>query len=105
LRENVLVEAGMLSLIDFDDVGFGDPLYDLGTVLSQCLYEPNYPEIRDALIEGYASSRSVDPQFVDLCTLTRCLASVGWTMRSLAHDSPIMRNHIARASHCAAVLT
>ncbi len=42
LRENVFVAGKTLFLIDFDDSGFGFPLYDLGTVLSQDLYEPGY---------------------------------------------------------------
>jgi Ser/Thr protein kinase RdoA (MazF antagonist) len=102
LRENVLVNGHSLSLIDFDDSGTGFRLYDLGTVLSQNLQEPAYPAIRAALIEGYAETRPADAATVDLFTLARCCASVGWTMPRLAPDDPIHRSHIARALHCAA---
>ncbi|MGO4906821.1 phosphotransferase enzyme family protein [Pseudorhodobacter sp. W20_MBD10_FR17] len=101
LRENILVDGTALSLIDFDDSGLGFALYDLGTVLSQNLYEPAFAEIRAGLIGGYETSRPVDARAVDLFTLARCLASVGWTMPRLAPDDPVMRSHIARALLCA----
>ncbi|MBL4917065.1 phosphotransferase enzyme family protein [Szabonella alba] len=101
LRENVLVAGETLSLIDFDDCGTGFRLYDLGTVLSQNLYEAAREEIRAALIEGYSTLRPADPALVDLFTLARTLASVGWTMPRLAPDDPVNRSHIARALLCA----
>lgn len=101
LRENVLVDGGNLSLIDFDDSGLGFAQYDLGTVLSQNLYEPALATIRSALIDGYQTLRPADAHMVDIFTLARCLASVGWTMPRLAPDDPIMRSHIARALLCA----
>ena len=94
LRENVLVNDRSLSLIDFDDSGWGFALYDLGTVLSQNLYEPAYPEIRDALMQGYGTN---DRHAVEMFTLARTCASVGWTMPRLAPDDPINARHIARA--------
>ncbi len=97
LRENVFVNDQLLSLIDFDDSGFGYRWYDLGTVLSQNLYEPAYPEIRAALIRGYASILPIHPAEVDAFTLARTLASVGWTAPRLPPHSPIHRSHIARA--------
>ncbi len=96
LRENVLVNDGSLSLIDFDDCGIGFRAYDLGTVLSQNLYEPHYAEIRDALIAGYARTRPVDVDTVEMFTLARTCASVGWTMPRLAPDDPVHKTHIAR---------
>jgi Ser/Thr protein kinase RdoA (MazF antagonist) len=101
LRENILVKDTALSLIDFDDSGIGFALYDLGTVMSQNLYESGAADLRAALIDGYASLRPVDPRLVDIFTLARTLASVGWTMPRLAPDNPIMRSHIARALMCA----
>jgi Ser/Thr protein kinase RdoA (MazF antagonist) len=94
LRENVLVDGGRLSLIDFDDAGIGYRLYDLGTVLSQNLYEPAYPAIRDALIGGYGTGRVAE---VEVFTLARTLASVGWAAPRLPPGDPVHRRHIARA--------
>lgn len=97
LRENVLVNDGSLCLIDFDDSGFGFRLYDLGTAMSQNLYEPAYPHIRDALIAGYGETRAVSVELVEMFTLMRTCASVGWTAPRLAPDDPIHRSHIGRA--------
>ena len=97
LRENVFVGAAGLSLIDFDDSGFGFRLYDLGTVLSQNLFEPALPRIAQALAEGYGETRPLDPDMIPVFTLMRCCASVGWTMPRRAPDDPIHRSHIARA--------
>lgn len=94
LRENVLVNDRSVYLIDFDDSGWGFPLYDLGTTMSQNLYEPAYADIRDALMEGYGTA---DRDMVETMTLARTCASVGWTMPRLAADDPINARHIARA--------
>ncbi len=94
LRENVLVNDRSLSLIDFDDSGIGFRLYDLGTVLSQNLYEPAYTEIRDALMAGYGTT---DTQAVEMFTLARTCASVGWTMPRLGPGDPVHPRHLARA--------
>jgi Ser/Thr protein kinase RdoA (MazF antagonist) len=98
LRENVLVNDHSVSLIDFDDSGFGFRLYDLGTVLVQNLHDPAYPDIRDALMAGYGTT---DDRMVEAFTLARTLASVGWTMPRLGPDDPIHRSHLARAVMCA----
>lgn len=97
LRENVLVNKGSLSLIDFDDSGFGFRLYDLGTALSQNLYEPDYPHIRDALVAGYNATRAARVRMVEVFTLARACASVGWAAPRLAANDPIHKSHIARA--------
>jgi Ser/Thr protein kinase RdoA (MazF antagonist) len=97
LRENVLVDGDTMSLIDFDDSGHGFRLHDLGTVLSQNLYEPALPAIARALIAGYATLRPADPELVAVFTMARTLASVGWTMPRLAPHDPIHRRHINRA--------
>lgn len=97
LRENVIVNGNSLSLIDFDDSGLGFRPYDLGTALVQDLYEPAYAEIRDALVAGYAESRPVSIEMVEIFALARTCASVGWTAPRLAMDDPINCSHIARA--------
>jgi Ser/Thr protein kinase RdoA (MazF antagonist) len=98
LRENVLVDGDALSLIDFDDSGFGFRLYDLGTALVQTVQHPEHPMIRDALMAGYGTS---DREMVEAFTLARALASVGWTMPRLGPDDPIHQSHLARAEYCA----
>lgn len=97
LRENIFVNNGSLSLIDFDDSGFGFRWYDLGTVLSQDLYEPDYEMLRAALLDGYASVLAVDRAEVDTFTMARTLASVGWAAPRVPLDHPVHSTHIARA--------
>jgi Ser/Thr protein kinase RdoA (MazF antagonist) len=94
LRENVLVDGDRLSLIDFDDCGTGFRLYDLGVAMVQNLAEPAYPDLRDALIEGYGAG---DADTVEWFTLARACASVGWTMPRLVPGDAIHARHIARA--------
>ena len=98
LRENVLVNGSAVSLIDFDDSGFGFRLHDLGTALVQTVQHPEHPVLRDALMAGYGTK---DTAMVEAFTLARTLASVGWTMPRLALDDPIHRSHLARAMACA----
>lgn len=98
LRENVLVNGRSVSLIDFDDSGFGFRLHDLGTALVQTVQHPEHPQLRDALMAGYGTK---DTDMVEAFTLARTLASVGWTMPRLAPDDPIHRSHLARAVFCA----
>jgi Ser/Thr protein kinase RdoA (MazF antagonist) len=101
LRENVLVNEGSLSLIDFDDSGMGFRQYDLGTAMLHNVPLPNWQSLRDALIAGYCTLRKADARMVNIFTLARACASVGWTMPRLAPDDPINRSHIARALLCA----
>ena len=107
IRENVLDHDGRLTLIDFDDCGFGYRMYDLGTALRDNLTEPHLPAIHAALIEGYsevcpisAQDRAMLPVFV----LLRTLASVGWAMPRLAADDPGALAHIARAVRTARII-
>lgn len=95
LRENIMVNNGALSLIDFDDSGFGFRPYDLGTVLSQNLYEPACDEISAALREGYGGTVSKDCS--DLFTLARVCASVGWAAPRLPPQDSVHQSHLARA--------
>ncbi len=104
LRENVFVDGPSLSLIDFDDAGFGYPAYDLGTVLSQSLTEPALPRIANALIVGYARGLPLDPEIVPVFTLMRCCASVGWMIPRLEPGHPTIRSHIDRAVRLATTM-
>lgn len=94
LRENVLVNDRSVSLIDFDDSGFGFRLHDLGTALLQTFALPEQPQIRAALMAGYGTR---DEDMVQAFTLARALASVGWTMPRLQPNDPIHKSHLARA--------
>jgi hypothetical protein len=62
--------------------------------LVQTVYHPEQPQIRAALMAGYGTA---DIAMVQIFTLARTLASVGWTMPRLQPDDPIHKSHIARA--------
>ncbi|TQS43576.1 phosphotransferase enzyme family protein [Cryptosporangium phraense] len=55
---NLLASPDGVSVIDFDDCGFGWYLYDLGAALSFVEHLPEVPEVIDAWVRGY---RSVAP--------------------------------------------
>ncbi len=101
LRENVFVNGRSVSLIDFDDAGFGYRLYDLGTAMLGNLAEPAYPDLLAALVSGYAETRPADSRSVELFTLARACASVGWTMPRVPPTAPVNRSHIQRATNLA----
>jgi Ser/Thr protein kinase RdoA (MazF antagonist) len=94
LRENVLVNGRSVSLIDFDDSGFGFRLHDLGTALLQTFRHPEQPQLRAALMDGYGTT---DEDTVRAFTLARALSSVGWTIPRLQPDDPIHKSHLVRA--------
>lgn len=78
LSENILIHDGALSLIDFDDGGWGFRDFELATFLMRFLPAPDYTDLRAALLEGYASRRPVDPAALDLFILLRALTYPGW---------------------------
>ena len=100
LRENVFVRDGAVSLIDFDDGGFGFRLYDLGVAMSQNWDAPNARHLALALLQGYcarrpisAAARALLPAFTTL----RALAYCGWVIGRYPPDSAATRDYGARA--------
>ncbi len=100
LRENVLVGRGGLSLIDFDDSGFGFRAYDLATALVQGVEDPMYPVARRAIEAGYRAARRADaPPLGEIETFValRCFASAGWIVSRARPGDPRLRHYAARA--------
>ena len=83
LSENILIHDGALSLIDFDDGGWGFRDFELATFLMRFLPAPDYPALRAALLDGYATRRTVDPDTLDLFILLRALTYPGWIIPRL----------------------
>jgi Ser/Thr protein kinase RdoA (MazF antagonist) len=52
---NLLVDGERISVIDFDDCGFGWYLYDFAASISFREHEPDVPDLLDAWIEGYST--------------------------------------------------
>jgi Ser/Thr protein kinase RdoA (MazF antagonist) len=47
--------AGKLTVIDFDDCGFGWYMYDFAASISFLEHEPDVPEWLDAWLDGYST--------------------------------------------------
>lgn len=92
VRENILVDGDRLQLIDFDDSGFGFRLFDLATTLLKNLQEPDYPELKEALLAGYRSERPLDDSALDLFLLLRAATYVGWVIDKLSEEGSELRN-------------
>jgi len=108
LRENVLSDGGRLSLIDFDDSGFGFRAYDLATAEVQGLEDPMNAVASLALHEGYRGARRADaPPLGDvtLFVALRTFASCGWIVTRAAPDDPRQRFYAERAVRAARRLT
>src|SRR6185369_13474599 len=56
---NILVDGDRLTVIDFDDAGFGWHQYDIAVVLTYWQSKPNAAEIERAFLDGYRATRPV----------------------------------------------
>jgi Ser/Thr protein kinase RdoA (MazF antagonist) len=79
---NLLVDdGGRVSVIDFDDCGFGWYLYDVGTSVSFFEHEPQVPGLIDAWLTGYrheADLSAADEAEIWTFILFRRLLLVAW---------------------------
>jgi Ser/Thr protein kinase RdoA (MazF antagonist) len=105
LPENLLYDGHRLSLIDFDDSGFGWYLFELATVLFTQMDEPDYAEIRAVLVAGYRSLRSLDEEDyarLPLFLLLRSLTYLSWMHSRHETESARERTPVVIARACAA---
>jgi len=87
---NVLVNGKSISVIDFDDAGFGWHLYDLAVALFYDQEKPHFETTRDALISGYRTERQLDDtvdQLLPIFLLIRGLAILGWLQDRPEHNN------------------
>lgn len=59
---NLLVDGDALTVIDFDDCGFGWFAYDFAAAVSFMEHEPVVPELMEAWVAGYRGVAPLDPQ-------------------------------------------
>ena len=79
--ENIMVDGDTISLIDFDDAGFGWHLFELVTAVHFITAEDYYPAAREALIEGYRNARPFPDELLELWPLfelARATTYLGW---------------------------
>lgn len=78
---NILVDGDRLTVIDFDDTGFGWHQYDIATALTGWQTKPNAAEIERAFLAGYRATRPVPDEALSLIPtfrLIRWMATIGW---------------------------
>ena len=102
LQENVFQTEAGLTLIDFDDAGFGYRGYDLGVCLSQHYATRHLNDLIAAVAEGYGTLRQA-PSIEDIkfFLMLRGLASCGWVITRQPKKSPVQRRYAERALHLA----
>lgn len=78
---NLLVDGDTITVIDFDDCGFGWYFYDFGTAVSFFEDHPSVPEWQDAWVSGYRSRRPLAARDEDMLAsfvLLRRLLLLAW---------------------------
>ncbi len=81
VRENVLVGADHVELIDFDDAGYGWRMFDIATALLRNRREAHFGLIQRSLIAGYRGRRPLPDAALEtlpLFLLLRSLTYIGW---------------------------
>jgi len=92
VRENIMIDGDRVQLIDFDDGGFGFRLFDVATALGKNLDEPDYGNLKLALLEGYRSVRPLDTAALDLFLALRAATYVGWIVPRMNEAGAAARN-------------
>ena len=79
--ENALIHDGRLTIIDFDDAGYGWHAYELAVAIYDHRNHPNGRAFVRALVQGYRELRPLSDEIVAalplFCTI-RSLALLGW---------------------------
>ena len=79
--ENLMVDGDTVSLIDFDDAGFGWHLFELVTSVHFIMGETYFGAAQEALIDGYRSHRALSDEQLELWpmfVLARATTYLGW---------------------------
>lgn len=80
---NIMIHDDTLTVIDFDDCGYGWLLYDLASAFSFIEHEPYAPRIAKEWLKGYQEVRELsDKEIGHACALSmlRGLTMLGWTI-------------------------
>lgn len=72
--------------------GFGYRLFDLATTLLKNLAEPNYEDLKAALLAGYEEERTLDLELLDLFIALRASTYVGWIVPRMSENGAEARN-------------
>jgi len=78
---NVMADGERLTMIDFDDAGWGYYVHELAVALHPAVGEPWFAAARDALLDGYASVWPLaadEVELLDAFLTIRALMVVSW---------------------------
>ena len=78
---NLMADGDSLTMIDFDDAGFGWFAHELAVALHPVLEEPWEDDARSALIDGYRTVHplsAADEASIDTFVTMRSLMIIGW---------------------------
>jgi len=93
---NLLVEGGRVTLIDFDDCGFGWFMYDFAAAVSFHEDDSRAAEWRARWLAGYEAVRPLTPPdraMLDAMVLLRRMALLAWI--GSHHETALARAHAA----------
>lgn len=78
---NLMLDDETLTVIDFDDAGFGWYSHELAVALHPMVGAANLGEAKDALVSGYRRVHPLDEQevkLIDVFLVVRSLMLIGW---------------------------
>jgi len=78
---NLLLDGERLTVIDFDDAGFGWHQYDAAVALFGSWTAPEFPLLERAFVRGYRSVRGISDEqlaLLPMFLLIRGMAIIGW---------------------------
>jgi Ser/Thr protein kinase RdoA (MazF antagonist) len=87
-QENYLFGAGEARAIDFDDCGWGDPLFDLAVTLWEIEDRPDHEQLREALLDEYAAQRPLPHDAaarIHAFQVLRRVQALMWVLESREH--------------------
>jgi Ser/Thr protein kinase RdoA (MazF antagonist) len=85
VSENVLLHSARINFIDFDDCGLGFRAQDLATALVKYLHEPDFNDLKRALLDGYRMHKPMNDSWVEQFLLMRHLSYLGWIVPRMAN--------------------
>ena len=100
IRENVFNGPNGLTLIDFDDCGYGFPIYDLATATIQSIEDKHYQNRCDAILNGYGKDRyltDADFGLFPIFSMLRVLATSSWIISRVKKGSSVIDIYKQRA--------
>lgn len=86
--DNIIYDGNRLAVIDFDDCAYGWHMYDIASLLNECMLCSDFSELQAALLEGYRRHRSLALQDADILSdflLARGMAVIGWFYQRPEH--------------------